>query len=119
MVADRKLAALRVDHVGSLLRPDPLKAVVAQLERGDTTEAEVRQAQDAAIRDVIAQQEALGFPIVTDGEFRRMNFQDSFAASVSGLAGGAQAMITRQPVRARLQMVRNQPLDEFRFSQPI
>ena len=42
------------------------------------------RAQDAAIRDVIQQQEAHGFPIVTDGEFRRHSFQESFSECVTG-----------------------------------
>src|SRR5437867_2166393 len=77
---------LRVDQVGSLLRPQGLKDAYAQHERGDLTADGLREAQDRAVRDAVARQEAIGFPIVTDGEFRRLNFQDSFSASVSGFA---------------------------------
>ena len=53
---------------------------------GEVTDAELAAAQDDAIRDVIKEQEAIGFPVLTDGEFRRRNFQDSFGAAVSGFA---------------------------------
>src|SRR5579871_1032530 len=115
--ASPALATLRVDHVGSLLRPDSLKAVIEQFAQGQATAEDLRAAQDAAIRDVIARQEAIGLPIVTDGEFRRINFQDSFADSVAGYGTGT--LINRVPVSARLRLVRNQPLEEFRFSRAV
>src|SRR5262249_35464945 len=36
-------------------------------------------AVEAAIRRVVARQEAIGLPIVSDGEFRRLNWQVSFS----------------------------------------
>ncbi len=112
-------AMLRMDHVGSLLRPDSLKDAIARLEQGTASEAELREAQDAAIREVIARQEALGFPFVTDGEFRRSNFQDSFTDSVSGYPEGQRSNVVRRPVVARLQLTRNQPLEEYTASQAM
>jgi len=44
----------RADHVGSLLRPEALRA-----------------AQDAAVAVAVRDQEATGIDVVTDGEFRR------------------------------------------------
>jgi 5-methyltetrahydropteroyltriglutamate--homocysteine methyltransferase len=113
------LATPRVDQVGSLMRPEPLRAVRARYDAGQATADELRQAEDDAIRAVVARQDAIGFPVLTDGEFRRDNFQDSFAASVAGFAGDGPAVYNRQPVAERLRLVRNQPLDEFRFAQPL
>ncbi len=76
----------RVDVVGSFLRPEPLKEAYRRHGLGDLPDEEMRQAQDEAVRDVIAKQEAHGMPVVTDGEFRRLNFQDSFGDSVEGFA---------------------------------
>ena len=74
-----KLSRMRVDHVGSLLRPEDLKALFQRYAEGKASHEELRQAQDAAIRDVVAQQEAHGLPVVTDGEYRRLNWQVSFS----------------------------------------
>ena len=52
--------------------------------RGELSASELRTIEDGAIRDVIRKQEQVGLPIVTDGEFRRRNFQDSFGNAVSG-----------------------------------
>ena len=75
---------LRADVVGSLLRPAPLKEAFARFDAGELDAARLREAEDEAIRQVIGRQETIGLPVVTDGEFRRLNFQDSFGASVSG-----------------------------------
>src|ERR671936_1278829 len=75
---------IRSEVVGSLLRPQSLKDAFARFEAGEIDSQALRAAEDTAIREVIQRQEALGLPVVTDGEFRRLNFQDSFGASVSG-----------------------------------
>jgi 5-methyltetrahydropteroyltriglutamate--homocysteine methyltransferase len=80
------LRTLRVDLVGSFLRPEPLRAAYERHGQGQATDEELRQAQDQAIRDLITTQERINLPVVTDGEFRRLNFQDSFGGSVSGFA---------------------------------
>jgi 5-methyltetrahydropteroyltriglutamate--homocysteine methyltransferase len=52
---------------------------------GTVSEEDLRAGQDRAVRDVIARQEALGFEVVNDGEFRRIGgFQDSFGGAVTG-----------------------------------
>ena len=85
-----ELNSLRFDQVGSLLRPQWLKDLYARRGAGDATAEELRAGQDRAVREVIAQQQAIGLPVVTDGEFRRLGFQDSFGAAVSGFAGARQ-----------------------------
>jgi 5-methyltetrahydropteroyltriglutamate--homocysteine methyltransferase len=44
----------RADHVGSLLRPSALKALRLERESGRASEAELRAAEDVAIRAVVA-----------------------------------------------------------------
>ena len=73
------MTSTRVEHVGSLLRPDGLKAAFMRHATGQLTRDELRAAEDAAIREVIGKQEAHGLPVVTDGEFRRLNWQVSFS----------------------------------------
>jgi len=113
------LPGLRVDQVGSLLRPPELIEVFKRHDEGQASDEELRQAQDESIRQLVAKQEALGFPILTDGEHRRRNFQDSFGASVAGFVDGALAVRDRQPALERLRLVNNQPLEEFRFIRSI
>ena len=81
------LDLLRVDQVGSLLRPTALKQAFDQRREGSITDEQLREVQDAAIREVVKKQESLKLPVITDGEYRRGNFQDSFAESVTGYAG--------------------------------
>jgi 5-methyltetrahydropteroyltriglutamate--homocysteine methyltransferase len=56
------LKHLRVDHVGSLLRPASLIEAFLAFGRREIGLAELESAQDQAIRDVVAKQEAIGFP---------------------------------------------------------
>ena len=137
---------IRIDHIGSLVRPSRLKDAFARYDRGQATREELIKAQDNAIRDVIQKQEAHGFPVVTDGEFRRHSFQESFSECVSGFDvpknislyyekrdlnenpleraeqnfdEAGPAIITRRGAAERLKLVRNLPLEEFRYSQSV
>src|SRR5262249_3596782 len=78
------LMRLRVDQNGSLTAPEALRHAFERHARGEIDDAELHAAQDDAIADVVRKQDAIGWPIVTDGEFRRRNFQESFGAAVSG-----------------------------------
>ena len=61
------LASMRVDQIGSLLRPQKLKEAFANYGQGNIDEAELDRIQDEAIRDVVAKQVAHNLPIVVDG----------------------------------------------------
>ena len=140
------LNKLRVDHIGSLVRPAILKDVFARYDRGAASREDLAQAQNQAIREVIARQETLGLPVVTDGEFRRHSFQESFSECVTGFEvpknvslyyekrdlnltplqraeqnfdEAGPAIITRRGVVERLKLMRNLPLEEFRFAQSV
>ncbi len=76
----------RADHVGSLLRPLTLKHAFRDHATGRLSDADFTAAQDAAIRDVVALQEACGLDVVTDGEFRRGSYWGRFVARASGFA---------------------------------
>ena len=81
------MVSAHADHVGSLLRPPELLAARDRLAAGELAPAEFKRIEDAAVRDVIALQEAAGCPVVTDGEFRRESFQSELTAAVDGFAG--------------------------------
>ena len=79
------LKTVRSDHTGALRRPDWLNDLYAGLGEGSVSQEEVRLGQERAVREVLARQEALGLPVVTDGEFCRIGgFQESFGGAVTG-----------------------------------
>ena len=94
------------------------------------------------MRDAVRLQEAIGLDVISDGEMRRLNFQDSFGAAVEGydasvstlqayarrVEGGTAlrrwevpvqekgtAISHRRPVTSRLKLKRNVPLEEYKF----
>jgi 5-methyltetrahydropteroyltriglutamate--homocysteine methyltransferase len=137
------LKKIRVDQVGSLCAPARLQQIFDDYKRGRVSEEELDRAKDEAIRDVLRKQEAIGFPVLSDGELRRRNFQESFGESVSGFDVAAQdksmegvtlaplaraeqnfsapgpAIITRRRVVERLRLKHNVPLREYLFSSQV
>jgi 5-methyltetrahydropteroyltriglutamate--homocysteine methyltransferase len=134
---------MRVDLVGSLLRPQQLKQVFSDYGQGKANEEELKSAQDAAIRDVVAKQVAHNLPFVVDGEFRRTSFMESFAvvAGVEEWQAGARTyheilarkddgeegtrkgqdpiLLNRKRVTAPLKLIRNTLVDDFRFAKSL
>jgi len=132
-----ELLGLRVDQVGSLLRPASLIESFLSCAKGEITRSALDALVEQAIRDVVAKQQAIGFPIVTDGEFGRINWHVSFsriegwaldeASWRSFLANpamrheheqantlGADAVQSYQtPATARLKLLSNFPLGEY------
>jgi 5-methyltetrahydropteroyltriglutamate--homocysteine methyltransferase len=119
-----QVSTLRVDQVGSLLRPQRLRDAWTEFREGKITEEQLREIQDEAVRELITREDAIHYPILTDGEYRRTNFQDGFAHSVTGfqlnpnmMQGGVRAPTYLQsgPVALR----RNLPLEEWRFAKGL
>ena len=75
----------RADHVGSLLRPERLKTARRQHATGEIDAAALTAVEDDCIREVVRQQEAIGLPVVTDGEFRRSWWHFDFLAGLDGV----------------------------------
>jgi len=141
------LTRIRTDVVGSLLRPQHLKEARARFDDGAISADEFRAFEDEAVREAVRLQEDVGLDVVTDGETRRLNFQDSFGASVEGydavrstlhvyerrVEGAAPgqrwdmrelhdvgtAVSHRRPAKARLRLSHNLPLDEYRAVAPV
>ena len=140
----KELANIRNDVVGSLLRPRKLKEARVSYDEGRLSAADLRAIEDQCVRDAVRLQEEAGLAIVTDGEYRRLNFQDSFGESVSGFDAGrpslkfyesrvegssplqrweipdqgehkSTAVAQRRPVVEKLRLARNAPLEEYRF----
>jgi 5-methyltetrahydropteroyltriglutamate--homocysteine methyltransferase len=75
----------RAEHVGSFLRPRALIEAREQYKRGTIDAAQLRAAEDAAIRDVAKLQEDVGLQVITDGEFRREYFHLDFLSQLGGV----------------------------------
>jgi 5-methyltetrahydropteroyltriglutamate--homocysteine methyltransferase len=143
MTSSMSLNSLRVDLVGSLLRPGKLKEAFAKWGSGGASEKELQVIQDEAIREVIARQEAHHLPLVVDGEFRRTNFMESFSvvAGVEEWQSGVKTyhsilaredteesktekgqdpiLLNRKRVTEKLRLVRNRLLEDYRFAQRL
>jgi methionine synthase II (cobalamin-independent) len=70
----------RADQVGSHLRPDRLMDARARQQSGEISAKDRRAVEDDCIREIVALQEDLGLPCVTDGEFRRGSWSRDFIA---------------------------------------
>ena len=75
----------RADQVGSLLRPPELLKARSDFENGLITAQALRLAEDQAIAKTAQLQEACGFEVVVDGEFRRENWWIDFVRGLSGV----------------------------------
>ncbi len=136
-----QLADLRVDFVGSFLRPEMLKTTFLAFAAGSVDAQTLRAAEDRAIRDLIAEQERYGLPLVNDGEFRRRQFMESFT-DVAGMEPWHESIVAaemrrltsasapepltqehgnemRRPVSEKIWLRRNVPLDEYRFAASV
>jgi 5-methyltetrahydropteroyltriglutamate--homocysteine methyltransferase len=94
-VAKRDKPPFRADHVGSLLRPPQLLKAREDHAEGRIDDAELRTAEDEAIRDVVRMQRDVGLRTATDGEFRRASWHMDFIYSLGGISH-AQDNITVQ-----------------------
>ena len=136
------LNTIRTDVVGSLLRPETVKAARVRFDESKIDAAALRAIEDDAVRDAVRLQESIGLDVISDGEMRRLNFQDSFGAAVEGFDASAStlnaytrrveggtalrrwevplhekgtAISHRRPVTSRLKLTHNVPLEEYRF----
>lgn len=111
----------RAEHVGSLLRPPELLAARAALGEGKLDQRQLRDVEDRAILEALAQQSAAGVDRLTDGEFRRGSWLTDMADAVEGFVrdrvvldwkgpGGGPEVSSANAVGARLRKTR--PLTE-------
>jgi 5-methyltetrahydropteroyltriglutamate--homocysteine methyltransferase len=115
----------RSDVIGSLLRPDYLKAAREQRAAGSLGPAAFKRIEDQAVDEAVALQRAAGLDVLTDGEMRRYAFYGHFIDAVEGfdkLGGwaipfrdeqGNQLVLQRPVVVAPLRRVRPLCTEEF------
>jgi 5-methyltetrahydropteroyltriglutamate--homocysteine methyltransferase len=120
----------RVEHIGSFVRPTRLIEAARARKADRISDADFTAAQDAAIRDIVAFQESIGLPSVTDGEFRRRSWSAGFIDAVdgfglrdgtlgfkdeSGVKGVAASPYAKAPLKRRHRIV----ADDYRFLKSV
>jgi methionine synthase II (cobalamin-independent) len=115
-----------VEHIGSFVRPARLLDAVRSHRAKQMDDDALRAIQDDCIREIVAFQESLGLPSVTDGEFRRRGWSAGFIDAVDGfglrdgtlgfrtdgqVVGVASSPYARAPLRRKRKIV----ADDFRF----
>jgi 5-methyltetrahydropteroyltriglutamate--homocysteine methyltransferase len=80
----RQVGPARADVVGSLLRPAALRSAREAYARSELAAEALAQAEDRAVDEAVALQEAAGLDVVTDGEYRRDNFYSLVFDAVDG-----------------------------------
>ncbi len=74
MTASTRARVARADVVGSLLRPAYLRQARQGARAGTVSAADLRAAEDRAVREAISVQESAGLDVITDGELRRQSW---------------------------------------------
>src|SRR5215210_2955512 len=116
----------RVEHVGSFLRPARLLDAVRAHKAGRLDDGEVRKVQDDCIREIVAFQESIGLPSITDGEFRRRSWSAGFIDAVDGFGlrdgtlsfrDGSKVVGVASSPYAKSQLKRKRPIvvEDYRF----
>ncbi|WP_226581537.1 5-methyltetrahydropteroyltriglutamate--homocysteine S-methyltransferase [Acuticoccus sediminis] len=119
----------RADHVGSLLRPKTVQDArkrVAENPGSTEAKADLRAAEDVAIKDLIGMQEEVGLKAVTDGECRRSFWHFDFMGELTGLDmvssdegiqfAGVQTKAVRPTITGTLDFPEDHPhLEHFKF----
>src|SRR5918994_4193800 len=115
------------DVIGSLLRPEPLKAARRRREADEISAAELKRVEDAAVDDAVQLQESAGLDVVTDGEMRRYAFFGHLIEALDGfdkLGGwaipfhdeeGGELVFKRPVVVDRLRWRRSMCGEEFSY----
>jgi 5-methyltetrahydropteroyltriglutamate--homocysteine methyltransferase len=115
----------RADQVGSFLRPPALKDARAKREKGEITDAQLKEVEDREIRNVIKKQEEVGLQLATDGEFRRSWWHYDFFGMLDGMElydmdhgiqfQGVQTKFQGIRVTGKLGFSKHPMLEHFKF----
>ena len=116
----------RAEHIGSFVRPVRLVEAARAHKAGKLDDAGFRAVQDDAIREIVAFQESLALPSVTDGEFRRRSWSAGFIDAVEGFGlrdgtlgfrndSGVLGVAASPYAKAKLRRKHRIVADDYRF----
>ena len=117
----------RAEHIGSLLRPQKLRAAFKQYRSREITAQMFEVVRDTGIDDVLRMQLDCGLCSLTDGEFRRSSWMSGFVDAVDGMtnkptsfhftdAQGGDLGVDVPHVGGRLSRRRGIATDEFAYA---
>ena len=116
----------RYDYVGSFLRPARLKEARRAFDQGKTSYEELKKVEDECITELVGKIKALGYHVITDGEFRRATWHLDFMWGFSGVGHeetktglpfhGEDAMIDDTYLVGKIALEKEHPfIEHFRF----
>ncbi|GGH86536.1 methionine synthase II (cobalamin-independent) [Pullulanibacillus pueri] len=76
---------LKADHVGSLLRTEPVKQARAAYASKTIDKAALTDVEDREIEKIVQKQIEVGLKTITDGEFRRIVWHHDFFSGFEGI----------------------------------
>ncbi len=114
------------EHIGSFVRPQRLIEAARARKANKIDDAEFRRVQDDCVREVVAFQESIGLPSVTDGEFRRRSWSAGFIDAVEGFGlrdgtlgfrneTGVMGIAASPYAKAKLRRTRRIVADDYGF----
>lgn len=120
------IGPFRADQVGSFLRPAELKQAREKFNEGTFTKEKLRKIEDKQISKLVEVQKAVGFEVITDGEFRRKWWHVDFIQALEGIRTydvetpgffqGELKTLTFYTVESKLGFPKNHPfLADFKF----
>ena len=121
---------LHAEHIGSFVRPQRLVDAARAHKAGKLSDAQFTAVQDDCIREIVAFQEAIGLPSVTDGEFRRRSWSAGFIDAVEGFGlrdgtlgfrneTGVMGIAASPYAQAKLRRKRRIVADDYRFLKSV
>lgn len=116
----------RADHVGSLLRPPALRQAFKRHAAHEIDDEAYQRLQDDCVREMVALQESVGLPVVTDGELRRGSYWSRFVERTDGFEirkavflfrddHGHEVEFTAPHAKSKVKRTKPLALDEFTF----
>ncbi len=128
-LSKREHAPFRYDIVGSFLRPESLKEARAAFEQNKITTEQLKEVEDACIRDLVEKQLELGLKSVTDGELRRSYWHLDFMWGFNGIEHNTMSQgylfhgVETRPDSARvydkIKFTHHPFLDHFKFLKSV
>ena len=122
----------RAEHVGSLLRPAAIHEARARWQGGTLDAGGLRAIENAAVREAVAMQKAVGLALCTDGEFHRRHWFLDFIERIDGVtisgtmagrfqneSGDADWAPPRIEVHGKLRRSRDLAVQDYRDLAPV
>jgi 5-methyltetrahydropteroyltriglutamate--homocysteine methyltransferase len=118
------------EHIGSFVRPPRLVEAARAHKAKKLSDVQFIAVQDDCIREIVAFQESIGLPSVTDGEFRRRSWSAGFIDSVEGFAlrdgtlgfrneTGVMGIASSPYAKSKLRRTRRIVADDYAFLKKI